>query len=201
MVRLWEDPDQGLAPEPVTVKEFRKLQYECSAWTVADAWLTGRLVYIDISLPELDDERIPLRGLTLRKSAQDLSDAGEIMCSGRLEQTSDHGRSVAWGYDVAPTGVCETFGAYDCRTRAWLNIHRDGPALLFRRDDAEVEPLIDRWLEFWAHSLDLRRPWPKAEEHNLLITPASMLLIHSLRMNRKRRYKGRNVRRFLGLSG
>jgi hypothetical protein len=155
-------------------------------------------------LPELDDEPISLTALCLRSAMQDLFEAGEVMIEGRRMQRLEasyvkgeiQAQDIEFGYDIAPTGLTETFGAW-CQSPAWLSIHKVGPALLFRRND-ELDDDIGKWLEHWASTLDVRKPWPVQQEHTDLIVPCSMQDMMR-KAKRTARFKGRDVRRFLGL--
>lgn len=195
-VRLQADDNHGFVPEMVSVREFRALQYDFCAWTLAQAWLDGKLAYVDVALPELDDKKVSLRALTLLSSADDFADAAHMLCYGRKHSHVSH-LQIAFGYDIAPVGLTETFGAYCPSTAGWLNIHPYGPALVTRRG-ADVDEHIDKWLDSWARTLDFKKPWPVAMEHTDLLIPIQFAALRSA-VRRKRKSRP-NVRRFIGLS-
>lgn len=181
IVRLLRDGSRGFVDEPATVKEFRIMQTEFCSQVLAQAWIDGRLCYMPMRMPELDDEPIRLTALCVRAHRQDLFEAGEIMCEGRklqrMEQQYSHGeplpQDIEYGYDIAPAGLTETFGAHCGSTAAWLSIHKVGPALLFRQGD-DLDSEIEKWLTYWAESLSLPMQWPVLEDHNVLVVPETM---------------------------
>jgi hypothetical protein len=177
LIRLVADEEKGYVPETVTRKEFEILQYEYCAALLAEVWARSKLGFVDVELPDIDNE---MHVLTAILPSEALADFRYMLRELRNHRIQDARNKVplADGYSWAPIGQTTAYG-YHAPIDAWLILNEYGPAFLARDAEDSTTNQFHKWAQYWIQQ-PMPITWPSATDSlSTLIVPTDMRKAHS----------------------